>query len=60
MFVPLVSKCSNEGHGGEKERLCVYIHTIELGDQVCQVQGFDQGEVAAGVRGEEVLLLVVC
>lgn len=33
------------------------LHTIELGDQVCQVQGLDQGKVA-GVRGEEILLLV--
>lgn len=33
--------------------------TIHLGDQVCQVHGADQGEVAR-LGGEEVLLLVIC
>lgn len=33
--------------------------TIQLGDQVCQVQRPDQREVS-GLRGEEDFLLVVC
>lgn len=33
--------------------------TVHLGDQVCQVHGPNQGEVAR-LGGEEVLLLVIC
>lgn len=41
------------------QRACWAPRTVHLGDQVCQVHGPDQGEVAR-LGGEEVLLLVIC
>lgn len=44
---------------GALQRACRAPRTVHLGDQVCQVHGPDQGEVAR-LGGEEVLLLVIC